>query len=81
MFLCSECLDVRKTAQQIVKYFDSKRLLFGESKLVTPITYNDLDEDDKIHIRWGSFYILQSKDQAGRPVIFVNTKQVVYKSW
>ena len=66
MFLRSEFFDVRKAARRMVKYFDSKRLLFGEEKLVKRITYDDLDDDDRVHLFNGSFQILRSRDQAGK---------------
>ena len=55
MFLRSERFHPAKAAKRLVTYFDSKRFLFGEDKLVKHITYNDLDEDDQKALQSGSF--------------------------
>ena len=81
MFLRSECFDVRKTARRMIKYFQSKRILFGDSLLAKHIEYDDLDQEDQTYLATGAFQILNSKDQAGRTVAFISLKQSSFKSW
>ena len=51
MFLRADEFDPKLAAQRIVKFFQMKKLLFGESKLCEPITIDDMldvayDDDD-----------------------------------
>ena len=81
MFLRAESFDARKAAKRMVKYFESKQLLFGKDKLVKRITYADLDADDKGALLSGGAQILRSKDQSGRTIFFISGKLGSFKTW
>ena len=80
MFLRAEDFNARRAARRLVKYFNSKRILFGEGKLTKRITLEDLNDDDMEALLRGSIQILP-KDQAGRPVVFLAGKHVKFKEW
>lgn len=65
MFLRANCFDVKASAEQMIRYFEMKQLLFGNDKLTKDITINDLDADDKDFLKQGSMQVLPN-DTAGR---------------
>ena len=81
MFLRADCFDVGKAARRVIKHFDAKRLLFGESKLVKSITFDDLDGDDQETLLRGAWEVLRYKDQAGRRILFNLPKRTIFKGW
>ena len=72
MFLRAALYNIEKAADRIVKFFDLKMELFGDSKLAKRITIDDLSENDLMHIRSGSIVDLPFRDQSGRPVLLVD---------
>jgi hypothetical protein len=68
MFLRADFYDAQKAAQRMVNYYEEKRALFGEEKLVKTITINDLEERDLDVFRLGAYLELPLTDQTGRPV-------------
>jgi hypothetical protein len=79
-FLRADRNDPRKAAGRMIRYFDWKLSLFGESKLCKDITFDDLDEDDVKTLKQGYLQILPSRDRAGREIRFYVTKNQRYKS-
>jgi len=69
MFLRSVRYDPKAAAEQIIKFLDLKRGLFGQSKLVSKITLEDLTENDIEYLKSGSIQILPERDSAGRKVV------------
>src|SRR6056300_816179 len=47
MFLRGNRFDAKAAAEQMIRFFQMKRNLFGVEKLAKDITMNDLDEDDR----------------------------------
>lgn len=81
MFLRADEFDERKAAARIVKYFDNKRMLFGEEKLVKKLTLDDLTPDDLEEVMSGFFQQLAEKDSRGRPIIHVMLQLHRHKPW
>ncbi|KAL3940117.1 MAG: hypothetical protein SGBAC_005278 [Bacillariaceae sp.] len=80
MFLRANSFDVKASAEQMIRYFEQKQLLFGKDKLTKDITINDLDSDDKDFLKQGSMQVLPN-DTAGRQVN-INLKGLgTPKSW
>lgn len=68
MFLRSNRYDSKPAAEQIIKFFEVKELLFGAEKLTEDIFFQDLSADDKKCLFDGSFQLLPNKDSIGRAV-------------
>jgi hypothetical protein len=66
MFVRGNRYKTKEAANQIILFFDMKRRLFGQDKLVKEITLNDLDDDDKNSLQSGSLQLLPYKDRTGR---------------
>ena len=81
MFLHSEWFDPTKAAHRMIKYFDSKRVLFGDSKLVKLITLDDLEENDRECVLSGAMRVLPQQDQAGRTIAFMCHSRSKFKTW
>ena len=81
LFLRSECFHPRKAARCMVKYLDSKQMLFGEDKVVKQITYDDLTEDDEHYLLSGTLQVLPSRDQTGRTIVFFRSSPNNHRSW
>lgn len=82
MFLRSESFDVKKAARRLIKYYESKLVLWGESRLVKePITLEDLSPDDLEALEAGSLQPLGVSDRSGRPISFMIQKNIRYKHW
>jgi hypothetical protein len=81
MFLRAEYFDARKAATRMVLYFDCKRVLWGDEKLVKTITLDDFDQEDMRSLRAGSIQNPVVKDQAGRTLCFICQNYSKYKTW
>eukprot|EP00980_Cylindrotheca_fusiformis_P027555 scaffold21162_cov83-Cylindrotheca_fusiformis.AAC.1 len=68
-FLRSELFDIQKAAQRLVRHFHLKLDLFGEDRLVSDITQDDLSRNDILALYSGHSQVLNSKDRAGRLII------------
>jgi hypothetical protein len=68
MFLRAEHFHAKRAAARMIRFFDLKLLLFGESKLCKVITLEDLDPDEIATIKKGIFQTLPQRDQVGRRV-------------
>jgi hypothetical protein len=69
MFLRSADYNPKKAARRIVNHYKHKLELFGIDKLARPITFNDLDKEDRHAAMTGFYQKLYLPDQSGRPVI------------
>ncbi|CAJ1946183.1 unnamed protein product, partial [Cylindrotheca closterium] len=67
-FLRAECYDATKAAARMVKYFETKKELFGAEMLTKTITFEDLDSDTQKVVARGSISLLPSRDTLGRYV-------------
>ena len=81
MFLRDASFDVRLAAKKVIAHFRSKAALFGMDKVADPITFDDLDEDDKESVLSGAFQFLSGTDQSGRAVMFYHGRYINAKSW
>jgi hypothetical protein len=81
MFLRSELFDARKAANRLVRFFESKKELWGDDKLARPITLDDFDEDGLALLKHGCIQVLPEKDQSGRSVLFLSSKHYMRVSW
>jgi hypothetical protein len=81
MFLRSELFDARKAANRLVRFFESKKELWGDDKLARPITLDDFDEDGLAFLKHGAIQVLPEKDQSGRSVFFLATKHYSDMAW
>jgi hypothetical protein len=67
-FLRSESFDSRRAADRLVRFFQTKSDLFGESKLTTDIVIADFKEDDIRVLESGLAQLMPRRDQAGRAI-------------
>ncbi|CAJ1948893.1 unnamed protein product [Cylindrotheca closterium] len=67
MFLRSNQYDTRATADQLLRFFEVKKKLFGAEKMVKDITLEDLNEDDRTSLSSGWLQLL-GKDRSNRVV-------------
>jgi hypothetical protein len=77
MFLRADDFHPRRAAARMIRFFDLKLFLFGESKLCKVITLDDLDPYDIAMIKKGYLQTLPQRDRTGRRVdvyIEVNPK-------
>jgi hypothetical protein len=81
MFLRSELFDARKAANRLVRFFESKKELWGDDKIARPITLDDFDEDGLALLKHGAIQVLPEKDQSGRSVFFLATKHYRCMAW
>lgn len=65
MFLRANRYDAKASADNMIRFFEMKRELFGVKRLVKDITLEDLDEDDIAALRTG-FFQFAGKDSSGR---------------
>lgn len=70
MFLRANRYNAKDAAQNMLRFFEMKRQLFGAKKLTKDITVEDLDADDIAALKSG-YLQFAGKDSAGR-VIVVN---------
>lgn len=69
IFIRAEDYDIKAAVQRIINHYKHKLELFGIDKLARPITFEDLDEDDKAAAMTGFYQKLDLPDQSGRPVL------------
>ncbi|CAJ1965087.1 unnamed protein product [Cylindrotheca closterium] len=79
-FLRCEKFDCQKAALRIVRHFQMKLDLFGQDKLATDITQDDLDMDDMDALYSGAGRFLNAYDSAGRVINFVVGKPNKFKT-
>jgi len=58
-------------AQRFVKYWESRRDVFGEEKFTLPMTLSEALRDDVTAIETGMYCLLPEKDLSGRQMIFL----------
>jgi hypothetical protein len=75
MFLRADNYDSEKAASRMAKYYDQKRVLFGEEKLVKKITMDDLNPEGQEVFTSGFMVTLPLKDQTGRPLFLVDSSK------
>jgi hypothetical protein len=80
MFLRGNDYDPSDSAAQLVAHFAEKLKLFGEDKLTKDIELSDLSEDDMYSLHSGGIQIGNTKDQAGRLVMFMRFAEYRWKS-
>mmetsp|Transcript_17718 Transcript_17718/g.43705 ORF Transcript_17718/g.43705 Transcript_17718/m.43705 type:complete len:214 (+) Transcript_17718:99-740(+) len=68
MFLRGNRYDAKASAKQMLNFFEWKKQLFGEAKLVKDITMDDLDEDDRACLRT-RYAQISGKDRSKRIII------------
>ena len=68
MFLRADYYDPRKAALRLAEFFDNKRQLFGDHRLVKPIRLEDLTEEEIRLFRTGFYMMLPHPDNSGRPI-------------
>jgi hypothetical protein len=78
-FLRTDSFNARKAAVRMIRYFDFKRLLFGDEKLCKDISMQDLTEDDMVVLRKGFMQALPFRDRAGRVVYIIFPSHEDYK--
>jgi hypothetical protein len=71
MFLRANEYDPDAAAKNIIQFLEIKRSLFGQDKLVTKITMDDLDEEDVKNVEGGSFQISPCMDRSGRKIVLI----------
>jgi hypothetical protein len=69
MFLRSSRFKPKHAANRVIQFLDLKLALFGINKLVKKISMEDLNKDDMVALKSGSFQVLTKKDNAGRSII------------
>ena len=69
-FLRSESFHAKKAAGRMIRFFDFKRMLFGDDKICKAINLEDLEPEDMVALKKGFMQALPSRDPAGR-IVFV----------
>ena len=69
-FLRTERFDARASAGRFIKFFSTKKKLFGSDSMTKDIRIQDLSDEDRQALQSGVFQILPIKDRAGRSVLF-----------
>ncbi|CAJ1932615.1 unnamed protein product [Cylindrotheca closterium] len=69
MFLSGNRYDPKAAAEQLIRHFDLKFHLFGQSKLTKDITLADLDADDISSLLSGSMQFLKRNDRSNRTIV------------
>ena len=80
MFLRASDYDPRRSAEQLVNHFEEKLSLFGEDKLGKDIKLSDLSEDDYDSLLSGGIQVANTKDQAGRVIMYFRFAEYKYKT-
>jgi hypothetical protein len=81
MFLRADRFHVAAAAQRLCRFFEEKRRLFGDAKLTSNITLDDLTDADISSIFNGAGHLLLQKDRSGRMVFFVDYLFLDYQDW
>ena len=80
-FLQSAEYDPKVAAEKLIQNFYFKEMLFGKEKLTKDITYDDLNEEDRIALRKGHTMFLPGRDMAGRYVVVNHTRFLNHDKW
>ena len=75
MFLRADQFNASRAARRMAEHFDFKLELFGVNKLGRPITFQDLNDDDRVCLMTGFIQFLGHKDN-NRPVGLVGGRYV-----
>lgn len=68
-FLRAERFDAYKAAKRLVRFFDEKLALFGQTCLDRELLLSDLDQEDRTCLESGLMTLLPVRDRAGRYVM------------
>jgi hypothetical protein len=69
-FLRAEQFHPQRAARRMLRYYETKRRLFGTSLLCKHrIHLSDLDSEARKHLQCGRMQLLQERDRAGRAVL------------
>jgi hypothetical protein len=79
-FLRADRFCAKKAAERMIRYFDFKLSLFGESKLCKEIAFADLEPDEVKLLKKGNIQQLPVRDQAGRAIYVIIANDQRYKS-
>lgn len=71
MFLRADRFQAEYSAARLVSFFEAKLELFGPERLGREIHMDDLDDDDLACLESGFAQVLDSRDRAGRAVLFL----------
>ena len=80
-FLRADDYNTKDAANRLIKFFDFKLDMFGESKLCQHVTLNDLEQDEFDILQKGFFQRLPQRDRAGREVIVLFPAMMKYTSY
>lgn len=80
MFLRANRYDAKAAADQLIRFFDVKKKLFGKEKLVRDITLGDLNDDDRACLQSGSLQILHLSDNAKRQIVLELPRLRIFKT-
>lgn len=69
LFIRADRWNTWEASERMIKFFELKRKLFGDEKLVKDIQLEDLDEDDMDSLRAGHHQLSPHKDSAGRLIL------------
>jgi hypothetical protein len=72
--LRTDLYKAREAAMRVIRFFDHKRRLFGEQKVVQEICFRDLDAETADLVERGFVQLLPQRDRAGRAIMFVYGK-------
>lgn len=81
LFLRAEEYDAMLAAKRICAHFTDKVLLWGEDRVARRITLEDFDDKDLYSLRSGAFRYLESKDRAGRTVLYGRADLMRHDTW
>lgn len=80
-FLRTDMYRAKEAARRMIRYYNWKMKLFGESKLCKRITYDDLTEEELEVVKEGFFQRLPQRDRAGRLVVVLFPAMVKYATY
>jgi hypothetical protein len=69
-FLRANKYEPQQAAEQIIKFFDMKLMLFGRDKLAKDITLDDLDDDDQSCLKNGHSQVLRTSNNRHVNLVF-----------
>ena len=73
-FLRAQMHNVDKAVAQMMKFLKYKGEFFGEDKIASEITLDDLDEEDMELMLSGLFHIQAERDRMGRIIMYLLSK-------
>ena len=77
-FIRTSAYNSREAARKMMKFFHFKMEVFGQDKLVTEITQEDLSEKAREALEKGLFVVFPQRDRAGRAVGIVNGEATLH---